>query len=86
LKVPEEDKFRIIDGLKTSIDSSVYELIDIDGIRLENENSWGLIRASNTSPNLVLRFEGKTESDLLEIKNYFKEILSKIEIDLQLDF
>jgi phosphomannomutase/phosphoglucomutase len=86
LRVPEEDKFRIIDGLKTSIDSSVYELIDIDGIRLENKNSWGLVRASNTSPNLVLRFEGKTESDLLEIKNYFKEILSKIEIDLQLDF
>ena len=43
-------------------------LIDIDGIRLEKENSWGLVRASNTSPNLVLRFEGKTESDLLEIK------------------
>ena len=60
--------------------------IDIDGIRLESENSWGLIRASNTSPNLVMRFEGKTKSDLLEIKNYFKEILSKIEFDLQLDF
>jgi phosphomannomutase/phosphoglucomutase len=86
LKVPEEDKFRIIDDLKTSINSSVYQLIDIDGIRLENKNSWGLVRASNTAPNLVLRFEGKTESDLLEIKNYFKEILSKIEIDLQLDF
>ena len=86
LKISEEDKFEIIDELKTLIDSSLYKLIDIDGIRLENENSWGLVRASNTSPNLVLRFEGKTESDLLEIKNYFKEILSKIEIDLQLDF
>ncbi len=86
LKVPEEDKFKVIDELKTLINSSEYVLIDIDGIRLENENSWGLVRASNTSPNLVLRFEGKTESDLLEIKNYFKEILSKIEIDLKLDF
>ncbi len=86
LKISEEDKFEIIDELKSLIDSSLYKLIDIDGIRLENENSWGLVRASNTSPNLVLRFEGKTESDLLEIKNYFKEILSKIEIDLQLDF
>ena len=86
LKVPEEDKFKIIDELKTFINSSIYELIDIDGIRLENENSWGLVRASNTSPNLVLRFEGKTESDLLEIKSYFKEILSKIEIDLKFDF
>ena len=86
LKVPEEVKFKIIDELKTLINSSGYVMIDIDGIRLESENSWGLVRASNTSPNLVLRFEGKTESDLLEIKNYFKEILSKIEFDLQLDF
>ena len=86
LKVPEEVKFKIIDELKTLINSSGYVTIDIDGIRLESENSWGLVRASNTSPNLVLRFEGKTESDLLEIKNYFKEILSKIEFDLQLDF
>ena len=84
--MPEEEKFKIIDELKTLINSSGYVLIDIDGIRLESENSWGLIRASNTSPNLVLRFEGKTESDLLEIKNYFKELLSKIEIDLKLDF
>ena len=86
LKISEQDKFKIIDDLKTLIKPSEYELIDIDGIRLENENSWGLVRASNTSPNLVLRFEGKTENDLLEIKNYFKEILSKIEIDLQIDF
>ena len=86
LEVPEEIKFKIIDELKTLINSSEYMLIDIDGIRLENENSWGLVRASNTSPNLVLRFEGKTESDLLEIKNYFKQILSKIEFDFQLDF
>ena len=86
LKVPEEVKFKIIDELKTLINSSGYVMIDIDGIRLESENSWGLIRASNTSPNLVMRFEGKTKSDLLEIKNYFKEILSKIEFDLQLDF
>tara|TARA_B100000579_G_scaffold78488_1_gene60959 strand:+ start:10 stop:1383 length:1374 start_codon:yes stop_codon:yes gene_type:complete len=86
LKISEQDKFKIIDDLKTLINSSEYKLIDIDGIRLENENSWGLVRASNTSPNLVLRFEGKTENDLLEIKNYFKEILSKIEIDLQIDF
>ena len=86
LKVTEKDKFKIIDELKTLINYSGYELIDIDGIRLENENSWGLVRASNTSPNLVLRFEGKTESDLLEIKNYFKQILSKIEFDLRLDF
>ncbi len=86
LKVSEQKKFKIIDELKKLINLEKYTFIDIDGIRLESENSWGLVRASNTSPNLVLRFEGKTENDLLEIKNYFKEILSKIEIDLQSDF
>ena len=44
------------------------------------------VNGSIMAPNLVLRFEGRTEKDFLEIKNYFKEILSKIEIDLQLDF
>ena len=86
LKISEQDKFKIIDEIKLLIKPSEYALVDIDGIRLENKNSWGLVRASNTSPNLVLRFEGKTEKNLMEIKNYFKEILSKIEIDLQLDF
>tara|TARA_B100000925_G_scaffold272155_1_gene235900 strand:+ start:453 stop:1826 length:1374 start_codon:yes stop_codon:yes gene_type:complete len=86
LKVAEQEKFNIIEELKPLIQSEKYHSIDIDGIRLENKSSWGLIRASNTSPNLVLRFEGKTKKDLKEIKNYFKEILSKIEIDLQLDF
>ena len=86
LKISEQNKFKIVDEIKLLMKSSEYDLIDIDGIRLQNENSWGLVRASNTSPNLVLRFEGKTENDLLEIKNYFKEILSKIETDLQLDF
>ena len=86
LKVTEQKKFKIIDEIKPMFKNKNYKLIDIDGIRLESKNSWGLVRASNTSPNLVLRFEGKTEKDLLEIKNYFKEILSKIDFDLQLDF
>ena len=86
LKVTEQQKFKIIDELKPLVKDNNYKLIDIDGIRLESKNSWGLVRASNTSPNLVLRFEGNTEKDLLEIKNYFKEILSKIDHDLQLNF
>ena len=86
IEVPENKKFKIIEQLRPLLKSEEYKAIEIDGIRLENDNSWGLIRASNTSPNLVLRFEGRTEKDFLEIKNYFKEILSKIEIDLQLTF
>ena len=86
IKVTEQQKFKIIDELKPLIKDNNYKLIDIDGIRLESKNSWGLVRASNTSPNLVLRFEGNTEKDLSEIKNYFKEILSKIDIQKKIFF
>ena len=57
-------------------------LIKIDGIRIEFENGWGLLRASNTTPNLVLRFEADSQEDLEEISNNFREILSKIDSDL----
>ena len=55
--------------------------IDIDGVRIEFNNGWGLLRASNTTPNLVLRFEAESEEDLQLIKNSFKEILKKIDPD-----
>ena len=80
IPISDKRKFKIIEALKPIVNKNEYKLVDIDGIRLEKENCWGLIRASNTSPNLVLRFEGKSEQDLNEIKNYFKEILSKIDI------
>ena len=80
IPISDKRKFKIIDKLKPVVNKNEYKLVDIDGIRLEKENCWGLIRASNTSPSLVLRFEGRSEQDLNEIKNYFKEILSKIDI------
>ena len=86
ISVPDQIKFKLIDALKIYIDSTKFKYIDIDGIRLENKNAWGLVRASNTSPNIVLRFEGQTEKDLQEIKNYFKTILSKIDNNLNLSF
>ena len=86
IPISDKRKFEIIEVLKPIVNKNEYKLVDIDGIRLEKENCWGLIRASNTSPNLVLRFEGKSEQDLNEIKNYFKEILSKIDIQKNIFF
>ena len=86
IPISDKRKFEIIEGLKPIVNKNEYKLVEIDGIRLEKENCWGLIRASNTSPNLVLRFEGKSEQDLNEIKNYFKEILSKIDIQKNIFF
>ena len=57
--------------------------ITIDGLRIEFSNGWGLLRASNTTPKLVLRFEGNSEDDLKIIKenfiNEFKRICPEID-------
>ena len=57
--------------------------ITIDGLRIEFSNGWGLLRASNTTPKLVLRFEGKSEADLKSIQenflNEFKRICPEID-------
>ena len=58
----------------------------MDGIRIDKDSSWGLIRASNTSPNLVLRFEGNSLKDLDEIKNVFKKAISKVDNTIKTDF
>ena len=86
ISIPDQIKFKLIDEIKLNIKSSRFKYIDIDGVRLESETAWGLVRASNTSHNIVLRFEGQTEKDLVEIKDYFKTILSKIDNNLNLSF
>ena len=59
----------------------------IDGLRINFKNGWGLIRASNTTPKLVLRFEGKSADDLKIIQSNFINELSRIcpYIDINLD-
>ena len=63
------------------------EKITIDGLRINFENGWGLLRASNTTPKLVLRFEGNSVDDLNQIKNDFLNELSRIcpNIDINLE-
>ena len=58
----------------------------IDGIRVEFTDGWGLCRASNTTPVLVLRFEAENEDALERIKSVFREQLQKAAPDLVADF
>jgi phosphomannomutase/phosphoglucomutase len=71
----EKDKFKIVQELKSYFKER-YETIDIDGIRILFEDGWALIRASNTQPILVLRFEAKTEQRMEEIKKIVRDKLS----------
>jgi len=79
----DEEKFFLVEQFIKKTDFSNAKTIDIDGIRVEYEKGWGLLRASNTSPMLVLRFEAETENDLNNIKTIFYENLKRIEPDIE---
>ena len=85
INVTDENKFKII---KEFTDNCRLEgeKNTIDGLRLDFEDGWGLIRASNTTPKLVLRFEGRSEEILNRIQNDFLNELTRIcpDIDINL--
>ena len=70
--------FEMVDKFKNEVDFSGYEILDIDGVRFSNSKAWGLLRASNTSPKLVMRFEGDTDQELIKIIAFFKDNFKKI--------
>lgn len=71
----EEQKFEIVDRIRRSL-SGRFRVTDIDGVRVEFPHGWGLVRASNTQPVLVLRFEA---DDPGEMRKYEALIRSEIE-------
>ena len=77
IKIHSEDdvKFKVVDQVIDYVKSKHYDYIDIDGARVEFPDSWALVRASNTGPNLALRFEATTKERLEEIQ---KEFLDKV--------
>ncbi len=68
LACPEERKFEIPEQMKKTFGSK-YRVIDIDGARVEFGDGWGLVRASNTQPVVVVRFEARTPERLGEIES-----------------
>ena len=61
-------------------------LINIDGIRAEYEDGWGLVRPSNTSPYMILRFEADTELVLERIQSEFRTIINLIKPNAKIPF
>ncbi len=82
IRTTENKKFKIIDELKDYLNENknrlnIKKIIDVDGVRVIFEKGWGLVRASNTTPVLVTRFEAKSKEALEEIKEKFQNILKK---------
>ena len=79
IKVPvsEEQKFKIVEKVKNYCKEKEYNVIDIDGVRVTFDNGWALVRASNTGPNLTLRFEAKDATTLKNIQEEFTNLVEE---------
>ena len=84
--VPDREKFDLIKKLTETGDFQNGNITNIDGIRVDYSKGWGLVRASNTSPALTLRFEAESEEALAIIQQIFKRELLKVDATLALKF
>jgi len=75
---PDDRKFEIVRELTESF-SKKYDVIDIDGVRVNFDQGWALIRASNTQPVIVFRFEANNTERLDEIISLVRKAISKYE-------
>jgi len=73
---PDEIKFQVVEAVRSRL-AGQFPVIDVDGVRFLHTEGWGLVRASNTQPVLVLRFEAANETTLQELKNLVEEILQE---------
>ena len=76
IPVAENEKFELMQTLLSGCQFSGAQIISVDGLRAEYPKGWGLIRASNTSANLTLRFEGDDDASLEQVKKTFRRELS----------
>lgn len=88
LKIPmaEGEHYRFIEKFKEKARFDGARISLIDGVRADWDDGWGLVRCSNTTPVLVLRFDGNTDQALLRIQNVFRAQLLALHPKLQLPF
>jgi phosphomannomutase/phosphoglucomutase len=87
LKCAEGENFALIDRLQKEAKFPGSEnIITIDGLRVEYPDGFGLMRSSNTTPVIVLRFEANDETAIKRIQQTFREALLKVKPDAQLPF
>lgn len=86
IEISEQKKFPFMEKLKQLTPPDGADVIVVDGIRLEFINGWGLLRASNTSPCLVSRFEANDESSLKHLQKIFRDMILNVDADLTIPF
>ena len=87
IKLAEGENYRLMDDLKRSAKfENANEIIDIDGMRVEYADGFGLARPSNTTPVVVLRFEANDTAALKRIQDDFRKALKAVRADVVLPF
>ncbi|RMF21582.1 MAG: phosphomannomutase/phosphoglucomutase [Deltaproteobacteria bacterium] len=82
IECPDEIKFAIAEKARERFRTLGFEIVDVDGVRVKFDDGWGLIRASNTQPVLVTRFEASTEEALARVRATVEEELDKLKAEL----
>ena len=85
IDVDDDKKFKIVEGFILNSDFGDGEKNTVDGLRVNFKDGWGLLRASNTTPKLVLRFEAKSHERLKEIQDMFLVQLKKIDESINIE-
>ncbi len=78
----DDAKFKIVEKVREYADSRNYKYVTMDGVKIMFDDSWALVRASNTGPNLTLRFEARSEERLEELKSEFLGVVN-INLDIK---
>ena len=85
IKIPTPDniKFKVIDKVKEYCQNKNYNILLIDGVKIFFEDASALVRASNTGPNITVRYEAKTQEKLNLIQKEFTDIINKYQNELE---
>lgn len=86
IPVSDEEKFELMERIKNEANFTGAKISFLDGIRAEFDYGWGLVRASNTSPALLLRFEATSQDNLQLLQSSFKALILSVDDSLQINF
>ena len=79
---PDDVKFRVAERVRARFEAAGFDLIAVDGVRVRFPRGWGLLRASNTQPVLVMRFEAETPAELAAYRRLVEEAVRAARAEL----
>ncbi|MDH5424824.1 MAG: phosphomannomutase/phosphoglucomutase [Gammaproteobacteria bacterium] len=86
IQFAEGEHYKFMEKLKSVADFGAADISTIDGMRVNYDFGWGLIRPSNTTPCLVLRFEADSSEDLEKVQAIFRQQILNVDGNIQLEF